>query len=120
MSNYNENAFFDVLQVDRAEMGRSQSNNISYFINKFNHFISFETFMFYSKIVFNGLEGSTFVSDNQYIEQLLATASHDFHVYHQLKKEFVQFTLSRLRSSHVTMQFIICSAKQKFTMRCSL
>ena len=47
--------------------------------------------------VFYGREGSTFVSDNQYIEQFLATASHDFHVYHQQKKEFVQFTLSSLR-----------------------
>ena len=70
--------------------------------------------------VFYGREGSTFVSDNQYIEQFLATAPHDFHVYHQQKKEFVQFTLSRLRSNHVTMQLIICSAKHKFTMRCSL
>ena len=47
--------------------------------------------------VYYGREGSTFVSDNQYIEQFLATAAHDFHVYHQQKKEFVQFTLSSLR-----------------------
>ena len=118
MSNYNENAFFDVLQVDRAEKRRRQTNSIFHFINKSKH-CTLKTFKFYLKVVFNGYKGSRFVSDNQYIEQFWATASHDFHVYHQQKKEFVQFTLSRLRSSHVTMQFIICSAKHKFTSRCS-
>ena len=120
MSNYNENAFFDVLQVDRAETRRRQTNNISHFIHKSKHCIYLRLSSFILKVVFNGHKGSRFVSDNQYIEQFWATASHDFHVYHQQKKEFVQFTLSRLRSNHVTMQFIICSAKHKFTSRCCL